>query len=378
MDELVGTWELTNLDRDLCLPVASNLKRIPESRNITVWQNALQKKRLTASSLSLRPSISPLKVEKSALPRHFKPSRCPHLALRLIAKPGSGWPKTRTSKISDVAVESLPNLPAGVDIFLDANVFIYAFGGQSKQCLDLLFRCAREEVYGVTTIEAINEVTHRLMLAEALAAGVIRRARAQDLRGKTEVIRQLRQYWVHVDKIFNLNILILKPDENRLQRAHAMRSRYGLLTNDSLILAAMNEYGIGCLATRDRDFDHVAHSLSTSRRTSKSLQEQFVPCGPFSRQKSDRELPRFDNSRNLLFGRICRCRAFSYLIPTMDSIIEAIANRLRIRGDDFHPCNSQFQSFQPFIRYAPFITGISPFQSFQSSQQFKVQKFNVQ
>ena len=53
----------------------------------------------------------------------------------------------------------------------------------------------------------------------------------------------------------------------------------------------------------------------------------------------------------------------SYLIPTMDSIIEAIANRLRIRGDAFHPCNRQFQSFasQPcpefyegFDRYAPF------------------------
>ena len=74
-----------------------------------------------------------------------------------------------------------------------------------------------------------------------------------------------------------------------------------------------------------------------------------------------------------LFGRICGCRAFSYLIPTMDSIIEAIANRLRIRGDAFHPCNSQFQWFDGltmsgFIlnRYAPFITGISPFQSFQA------------
>ena len=79
-----------------------------------------------------------------------------------------------------------------------------------------------------------------------------------DLRGKTEAIRRLGQYWAHVDKIFNLNILILKSDEHRLHRAHAMRSRHGLLTNDSLILAAMNEYGIGCLATRDGDFDHVA------------------------------------------------------------------------------------------------------------------------
>jgi predicted nucleic acid-binding protein len=156
-----------------------------------------------------------------------------------------------------VGVDSLGTLPAGIDIFLDANVFIYGFGGQSRQCLDLLFRCAREEVYGVTTIEVINEVTHRLMLAEALATGVIRRARAQDLRGKTETIRQLSQYWAHVDKIFSLNILILKPDESRLHRARTMRSRHGVLTTDSLILAAMDEYGVGSLATRDSDFDHV-------------------------------------------------------------------------------------------------------------------------
>jgi predicted nucleic acid-binding protein len=90
-----------------------------------------------------------------------------------------------------VAVDSLANLPAGIDIFLDANIFIYAFGGQSQQCLDILLRCAREEVYGITTIEVINEVTHRLMLAEAIATGVIRRERAQDLKGKTDAIRQL-------------------------------------------------------------------------------------------------------------------------------------------------------------------------------------------
>jgi len=91
-----------------------------------------------------------------------------------------------------VPVEPLPTLPAGLDIFLDANIFVYAFGGQSEQCLELLFRCARE-VYGVTSIEVISEVTHRLMLAEALATGIIRRARAQDLRGKVDAIRQLRQ-----------------------------------------------------------------------------------------------------------------------------------------------------------------------------------------
>ena len=157
-----------------------------------------------------------------------------------------------------MAVDSLAKLPAGIDIFLDNNVFIYAFAGKSQQCLDLLFRCAREEVYGITTIEVISEVTHRLMLAEALATGVITRERVQDLRGKIQAIRQLTQYWLHTVKIFALNILILRADEPRLHRAQSVRSRYGLLTNDSLILAAMDEYGITCLASRDHDFDHVA------------------------------------------------------------------------------------------------------------------------
>ena len=46
----------------------------------------------------------------------------------------------------------------------------------------------------------------------------------------------------------------------------------------------------------------------------------------------------------------------------MDSIIEVVANLLRLRGDDFHVCSSQFQSFQPF----------------KASRQFNVQRFNVQ
>jgi predicted nucleic acid-binding protein len=66
-------------------------------------------------------------------------------------------------------VERLENLPAGTHLFLDANIFIYAFLGHSKQCRELLARCATEQVIGITTFDVINEVTHRMMLAEALA-----------------------------------------------------------------------------------------------------------------------------------------------------------------------------------------------------------------
>ncbi len=96
------------------------------------------------------------------------------------------------------------------------------------------------------------------MLSEAVATGVITRASAVALKGKWREVTRLTQYWVQTVRIFGLNILILESDESRMHRAHTMRSRHGLLTNDSLILAAMDEYGIGCLASRDDDFDHVA------------------------------------------------------------------------------------------------------------------------
>ena len=154
-------------------------------------------------------------------------------------------------------VDRLPNLPAGTDVFLDANVFIYAFAGHSKECHDLLRRCSTEEVVGITTLDVINEVTHRLMLAEAFAKGVIAKGNASALKGKWQDVAKLSEYWTLAARIFALNILIAASDESLLHSAQTVRSSHGLLTNDSLILATMNECGIDCLATRDGDFDHV-------------------------------------------------------------------------------------------------------------------------
>lgn len=158
-----------------------------------------------------------------------------------------------------MAIDRLTNLPAGADIFLDANIFIYSFGGQSNECRDLLRRCATEDVFGITSLEVINEVTHRLMLAEAVAKGIITRQNAAALKDKWRDVAKLSDYWALSSRIFNLNILIVASDESRLHRAHTVRSSHGLLTTDSLILAAMNEYGMDCLASHDGDFDHISN-----------------------------------------------------------------------------------------------------------------------
>ena len=49
-----------------------------------------------------------------------------------------------------MAIDRLPNLPSRADVFLDANVFIYALSGNSKECRELLRRCSTEEKSRIT------------------------------------------------------------------------------------------------------------------------------------------------------------------------------------------------------------------------------------
>jgi predicted nucleic acid-binding protein len=96
------------------------------------------------------------------------------------------------------------------------------------------------------------------MLAEAVTTGAISKQSAPLLKRKSAVIRGLHEYWDLTAGIFDLPILLLELDEPRLKLAHDMRVRHGLLTSDSLLLAAADEYGVRALTTLDSDFDDIS------------------------------------------------------------------------------------------------------------------------
>jgi len=158
----------------------------------------------------------------------------------------------------NVAVRDLLELPDYSNVLVDANIFINALNRTSPQCMRLLDRCVREQVSGVTTIEAVNEACHRLMLLEAVGAGIISKQSANSLKRKREAVKKLRRYWELTQTILDdLNLAIIPLDEPRVRRADEIRTRYGLLTNDSMLIAAAREYGIDCIASHDSDFDDI-------------------------------------------------------------------------------------------------------------------------
>ncbi len=154
--------------------------------------------------------------------------------------------------------QPLSQLAASTDVFIDANIFVYGLSGQSAQCQDFLERCAREELFGISLFEIVNEATHRFMLAEACSKRLITSESSGKLRKHFGVIAHLSDYWKETRRILNLNLLLLATNEVIIYNAQPERQAAGLLTNDSMIVACMRDYGIMALATNHGDFERVS------------------------------------------------------------------------------------------------------------------------
>jgi len=159
---------------------------------------------------------------------------------------------------------TLDTIASGSRVFLDATIFIYHFTGQSPQCRRLLERCEEGEVGGVTCTAAVAEVTHRLMMIEAVSRRMIEGGNvARKLRERPDIVRQLQMYQTQIDRIPVMGIDTLPVDAQAIARSAEFRQRYGLLTNDSIVAACAASSSIRTFASADRDFvaieDFVVH-----------------------------------------------------------------------------------------------------------------------
>ena len=153
---------------------------------------------------------------------------------------------------------TLAELRDGDCVFIDANIFIYHFGGRSLGCKDVLERCARRELLGYTSTTVLAEVLHRRMVAEALAKGLVTVRTAVKKLGETPgLVKQLTQYQEDVDKIPQMNLAVLPLTRAIVAASAEVQKSEGLLTNDSFVVAFMHEQGLTKLATANGDFDRV-------------------------------------------------------------------------------------------------------------------------
>ena len=152
----------------------------------------------------------------------------------------------------------LDEIPSGTECFVDANIFIYHFSGVSGECSKFLRRCEEGDIVGVTATNVVLEVLHRLMMIEAVRKGLITPPNVlKKLQKSPAIVRELGDYFSNVEKISRMGIRILSFSWETVKSSQAIRARYGLMVNDSIIVAVMNEKGIGALASNDDAFEGI-------------------------------------------------------------------------------------------------------------------------
>jgi len=96
------------------------------------------------------------------------------------------------------------------------------------------------------------------MIAEAIEKDHISEKNpVRKLRQNPEIIKKLSTYIRDVEKIGEMNIKIIALKNELIKRSTNIRQSEGLLTNDSIVIAAMKDLGLSNLVTNDNDFDHI-------------------------------------------------------------------------------------------------------------------------
>jgi predicted nucleic acid-binding protein len=153
----------------------------------------------------------------------------------------------------------LEDLPEGSSIFVDANIFIYHFSGTSLECQAFLQQCESRQVEAFTGVHIVLEVTHRLMMLEALQKGLITGGQpARKLKEQPEIVKVLQVYNQSIQQIPRLNIRVRAVTSAVVRASEAVRVQEGLMTNDSITVALMRHLGLTAIATADADFNNVS------------------------------------------------------------------------------------------------------------------------
>lgn len=153
---------------------------------------------------------------------------------------------------------TLGDAPREAPVFIDANVFIYHFAGQSEECSAFLARVEAGDLRGFSGQTVILEVAHRLMVLEAIEQGLGAGTNpAARLARRPDLVRQLSKYQFAVLKIPQMGVETLLLPDDSLARSQEYRQAFGLLVNDSLVPMQMHQAGISLLASADAAFDRV-------------------------------------------------------------------------------------------------------------------------
>jgi len=153
---------------------------------------------------------------------------------------------------------NLNDIPDDELVVLDANIILYATQKLSPQCERLLFRCANEEVKGILPSHILAEIMHQLMIAEARDNDWIQGPNpAKQMIKKPQIVKRLFRYEEILRDLLAIDLQIEPLRSEDFLTAMPMQNRFGLLTNDALLVAISQRLRTKSIVSADKIFRHI-------------------------------------------------------------------------------------------------------------------------
>jgi hypothetical protein len=154
------------------------------------------------------------------------------------------------------------SLHQGKTVFIDANIFltiIFEAPNAATPSVQFLEHIHNGVIYGATSVIVLNEIVHRLLVAEVVrGAHISAESAVSFLKSHPQYIQDASTVWNLIDDIRKIqNLKIYGISENTFALTIEVMRRSGLLSNDALHIACMKENSIDTIATYDRDFERI-------------------------------------------------------------------------------------------------------------------------
>ena len=155
---------------------------------------------------------------------------------------------------------NLDDIQNGSLCVVDTNVLLYAEQGLSRQAQRLIRRCSAGDLIGVLPQTVWQELTHKLMLAEALMMERVSGPNAaRKLSRQPDIVKRLGLYKDKILALVNMGLgFEACMKEDLLVNAFRYQEKYGLLTNDSVIVAIAVRLKADVLVTADAAFQKIS------------------------------------------------------------------------------------------------------------------------
>lgn len=158
-------------------------------------------------------------------------------------------------------INSISQIPPETPVFIDANIFIYHFiyeTAGSQFCTSFLKRVENEEIKGLTSTIVLAEISHRLMVFEAIEKYKLDSKKAvRFLKEHPAKVKSLNKHLNAVNEIKEMGVSLITVEPQDIFASHILQKKYGFLTNDAINLHLMLRDSIFNLASNDPDFERV-------------------------------------------------------------------------------------------------------------------------